>query len=518
MAVVHNPILPGCFPDPSICRVGDEYFLVASTFEYLPGLPVLRSRDLVDWELIGHAIDRPGMLDMEGMTSSSGLYAPTLRFHDGLFWLVCTLVDQNDATRGGNFLLTASDPAGPWSDPIWLDVAGIDPSLFFDDDGRAWLHGTRLVADPQWHHQTEVWLRELDRETLTLTGEEHILWNGAVIGAVWAEGPHLYKVDGTYYLLASEGGTEFHHALSVARADAVTGPYTGNKANPVLTHRHLGHGADIVGVGHADLVQAVDGSWWAVLLAMRPYGGYHYNLGRETFLVPVAWQDGWPVFAPGQGRIFDEVDVPFVASESRGVMQGVMRGTIGSDDPRWTALRALPDQIAQRAGDGWDLPLRPATLADPTDIAFLGVRQQHRDVDVVATVAAGLRTGEEAGLVVRQSETDHVRISMSTAPTGLSVRVVHRRSGSERTLGEVILAGDRDGDVELMLRTRGQDYEFSAGWAGGESVVVATADGRTLDTVSTGGFLGLWIGVSGTSNGAPTDTVLHLRRFEYSPV
>lgn len=518
MALVRNPILPGCFPDPSICRVGDEYFLVASTFEYLPGLPVLRSRDLVGWEIIGHVVDREGMLDLEGMTSSSGLYAPTLRFHDGLFWLVCTLVDQNDQTRGGNFLVTASDPAGPWSDPIWLDVAGIDPSLFFDDDGRVWLHGTRLADDPQWHHQTEVWLRELDRATLTPTGEEHILWNGAVLGAVWAEGPHLYKVDGTYYLLASEGGTEFHHALSVARADDVTGPYIGNKANPVLTHRHLGHGADIVGVGHADLVQAVDGSWWAVLLAMRPYGGYHYNLGRETFLVPVAWQDGWPVFAPAQGRIANEVDVPFAASEPRSVMQGVVRGTIGPHDPRWTSLRALPDQIAQPAGEGWDLPLRPATLADPTDIAFLGVRQQHRDVDVRATVAADLRPGEEAGLVVRQSESDHVRISMIAAPTGFSVSVVHRRAGVDRTLGTVVLEGDIGRDVELALCARGQGYEFCAGWTGSEPVAVATADGRTLDTVSTGGFLGLWIGVSGTSNGAPTVTVLHLRRFEYSPV
>ena len=266
MTHVQNPVMPGCHPDPSVCRVGDDFYLVTSTFEYLPGLPVLRSRDLATWEHVGDVVDRSGQLDYDGIRSSGGLFAPTLRHHDGTFWLVCTLVDPDDDSRGGNFVMTATDPAGPWSDPVWLRdedgerVAGIDPSIFFDDDGRVWLHGTRLAPEPEWFHQTEVWVRELDPATCTLVGPEHVVWTGAVRGAVWAEGPHLYKVDGTYYLLASEGGTDFHHAVSVARASSVTGPYEGNKANPVLTHRHLGRGVDVVGVGHADLVEAPDGS------------------------------------------------------------------------------------------------------------------------------------------------------------------------------------------------------------------------------------------------------------------
>lgn len=510
MAVVPNPILPGCFPDPSICRVGEEYFLVASTFEYLPGLPILRSRDLVHWELIGHAIDRPGMLDMDGMASSSGLYAPTLRFHDGVFWVLCTLVDQNDPARGGHFLLTASDPAGPWSEPHPLDAAGIDPSILFDDDGRAWVHGTRLAADPQWPDQTEIWLRELDRESLALIGDEHVIWNGAVVGAVWAEGPHLYRIDGAYYLLASEGGTEFHHAVCVARSDRVTGPYTGSRANPVLTHRHLGRDVDIVGVGHADLVQAVDGSWWAVLLGTRPGAG----LGRETFLVPVSWQDGWPVFAPGSGRVPAEVDVPFAAAGERGAIQGGAGGVVRPDDPRWTSVRALPAEIARPAGDGWDLPLRPAALTEPTRVAFLGVRRQHRDADVSAVLDVDLRPGEEAGLVVRQSEDDHVRFFLTSSCA--SVVVVHRQAGEDQVLGEVCLHDDPGAGVELLLRLRGRDLEFSVRRPGGGAVVAAVADGGPLDSGTTGGFLGQWIGVGGTSNGAATDTVLHLPRFEYA--
>ncbi|WP_159797731.1 glycoside hydrolase family 43 protein [Puerhibacterium puerhi] len=523
MSLVANPVLAGTYPDPSVCRVGDDYYLVTSTFEYFPGLPVLHSRDLVHWEQVGHVVDREGMLDYAGIASSGGLYAPTLRHHDGLFWLVCTLVDQQDDARGGNFVVTASDPAGPWSDPVWLGESGIDPSLFFDDDGRVWVHGTRLAAEPEWFHQTEVWLRELDPATMRLVGPEHVLWTGAVRGAVWAEGPHLYKVGGTYYLLAAEGGTEFHHAVSVARAEKVTGPYEGNRANPVLTHRHLGRDVDVVGVGHADLVEGPDGSWWAVLLGMRPYGGYHYNRGRETFLVPVAWQDGWPVFAPGLGRVPRPVEVPFADPAGPvGAPQHVAAGVVRPGDVRWTSLRAPASSFATPDGEGWALRVLPATLTEAGTPAFLGVRQQHRDVDVAATVRVdGLAPGERAGVVVRQSERDHVTLAAEPSPDGgYRVRAVHRRAGAEQVLGEVTLEAP-GGVLELGVAARGQDYALTVAppshGAGGPAVV-ATADGRTLDSVATGGFLGLWLGVFATSDGAPSTSTVTVERFVYAPV
>src|SRR5690349_14590841 len=186
MTTTSNPILPGCYPDPSVCRVGDTYWLVTSTFEYFPGLPVFRSTDLVTWEQVGHVIDRADQLDYQGVRYSQGLFAPTIRHHDGVFWVVCTMVGSPEGVPGGNFVVTATDPAGPWSDPVWLDEDGIDPSLFFDDDGRVWVHGTRPAREPEWDAQTEVWLRELDRQTMRLTGPEHVLWKGAVLGAVWA--------------------------------------------------------------------------------------------------------------------------------------------------------------------------------------------------------------------------------------------------------------------------------------------------------------------------------------------
>lgn len=525
MTAVANPVVPGCHPDPSVCRVGDDYYLVTSTFEYLPGLPVFRSRDLAHWEPVGHVVH--GAPDLSGLPSSSGLYAPTIRHHDGLFWVVCTLVDQRadgapaDERRPGlgHFLVTAADPAGPWSEPAWLGGDGIDPSLFFDDDGRAWVLATRPAREPEWPGQTEVWLRELDPVARTLVGPEHVIWTGAVRGAVWAEGPHLYRVDGQYLLVAAEGGTEVHHAVCVARADAVEGPYAGNPANPVLTHRHLGRGVDVVAAGHADLVEAPDGSWWAVLLAMRTSGGYHYPLGRETFLVPVAWEDGWPVLAPGVGRIPPVVDAPTVPGwPGDRVVSGRQSGPVPPGDLRWTGVRALPADVAEPAGDGWDLPLRPATLADLDAPAFLGLRLEHLRADLVVRVAADLAEGEEVGLAVRQSERDHVRLAVTPAAHGRTARVVHVRGGGpEQALGEVALLGAVDDEVTLVLEARGPDLHLLAAAGAGSPALVATADARTLDSVATGGFLGLWAGVHATSAGRPTTTVAHVRSVTYEP-
>jgi Beta-xylosidase len=516
MALVHNPVLPGCYPDPSVCRVGEDYYLVTSTFEYFPGLPVFHSTDLGHWTQIGHVITRAEQLDYAGIASSGGLYAPTIRFHDGIFWLVCTLVDPDDATRGGNFVMTATDPAGPWSDPIWLDVDGIDPSILFDDDGRVWLHGTRLAPNPDWYHQTEVWVREYDPVQRRLVGEETIIWNGAMLGVVWAEAPHLYKIDGRYYLLAAEGGTDVHHAVSVARADTVTGPYESNKCNPIFTHRHLGREVDVVGAGHADLVQAVDGSWWAFLLAMRIYGGYHYPLGRETFLVPVTWQDGWPVFAPGVGRIPASVEVGFADDAPPTLAQGAGGGTVLPSDPRWTSLRGPADGFATIQGDAWLLRSTAATLDDPGTPAFLGLRQQHSCVEFAVTVQADLTESGEAGLVIRQGEDNHVRLGLRPAADGgYRVEVRQRDHGVERLLGSAAIG---DGPVGLAIRAVGRDYTLSCTAAGGQELVLAHADSSTLDTIATGGFLGLWFGVYVQSDHQPGRAKLAVTSVEYRPV
>jgi xylan 1,4-beta-xylosidase len=512
----HNPVLPGCYPDPSICRVGDDYYLVTSTFEYFPGLPVFQSRDLVHWRQIGHAIDRAEQVDLSRVPSSGGLFAATVRHHDGVFYIVNTLVDGG--AQSGNFLLTATDPAGPWSDPVWLEGAdGIDPSLFFDDDGRAWYVGTRPSREPDWQGETDVWLRELDLGTLRLTGPEHVLWHGALVGAVWAEGPHLYKADDRYYLLTAEGGTEQNHAVSVARADDITGPYLGNPANPVLTHRNLGRHHPIVGTGHADLVHLPDGTWWAVVLAMRPYGGYHYNLGRETFLVPVVWEAGWPVFAPGEGQVTEWVAPPSLRPHPWPAQPDRDDFSQPVLDLRWNALRGPASSFAtvNAEENRLVLQLRPQTFAERGTPAFLGRRQQHRDVDVAALIDVDLAGEHEwAGLAVRLSDDNHYLLVISGAERERRVLSVRCQGGVQQVIANAEIG---PGPVRLSVGIRGQDYRLGYALGDGAERDLVTVDGRILDPATAGAFVGVWLGLYATSNGRPTDTRAGVDWFECRP-
>ena len=407
-----NPVLSGFYPDPSVCRVdGDDgtwYYLVNSTFEYLPGLPVHRSRNLVDWEPVGHILDRPDQVDLTRVGDSGGMFAPTIR-HDGTrFLAVCTLIGGAPG-RSGNFIVTADDAAGPWSDPVWWDVDGIDPSILVDDDGRLWAHGTRLAPEPEWDQQTQVWVREVDRISLEPGDAEHIVWTGAVRGAVWAEGPHLYRRDGVVYLLAAEGGTGFNHAISVARADSPIGPFVGNPANPVLTHRQLGRRSPVINVGHADLVDAPDGTSWAVCLASRLWNGSDL-LGRETFLVDVEWENGWPVFAPGEGRLSPTPRHPApVAGPGEGVEAPT--GYRADDLSTSIAVRRHPSEIgvedlgggafSLHAGDGLTAPL-PAYIAKR--ITLVDARVQ--------VLLSAAEPGVRAGLALRYSSAAFVMMTV----------------------------------------------------------------------------------------------------------
>jgi xylan 1,4-beta-xylosidase len=499
MGRYRNPVLPGCHPDPSICRVGDEYFLVTSTFEYFPGLPIHRSRDLVDWELVGHAVHRADQLDLSTVPSSGGLFAPTIRHHGGRFHVVCTLVHGEG--RQGHFLVTATDPAGPWSAPVWFDgVPGIDPSLTFDE-GRVWMCGTRLADPGEWEGQTDVWLHELDPITFAPIGAERLIWRGALVGARWAEGPHLYRRDGRWLLLAAEGGTERDHAVCVAYADEITGPYTGDPGNPRLTHRDLGSRAEVVNVGHADLVDAPDGRSWAVLLATRTVDGGGVLLGgllgRETHLVPVDWEAGRPLFAPGVGRVEAMVDAEGVPDQSPRV--ALVRDDFDRPvlDLEWNTLRG-------DGGEHMSLTDRPGHLrlrlgaTSPTEIgplSFVGRRLPSVRARIAARVELESPTlGEEAGLLLRQSEDAHLALVVrSDHANGRVVEASLTTGGRRRTLGEASVTPD--GPLELELTLDGFEAELSVRGPSGEPTRVALADTSPLASEVAGGFLGVWVGV-----------------------
>ena len=283
----HNPIIPGYSPDPSVCRVGNDFYLVNSTFEFFPGVPIYHSKNLVNWELVGHCLTRESQLPLRGCKNSGGIFAPTIRFHDGRFWMITTNV-----TDKGNFIVhtEGDDVTGPWSEPAWIDHQGIDPSVIWDDDGKCYYCGTGFNEDGQG-----IVLFEIDPMTGEILSDKKIISHGC--GGKCPEGPHIYKKDGYYYLMAAEGGTEYGHSETIQRSRDIWGPYEGCPHNPILTHSGIrGMGNEIQATGHADIVDSPDGSSYLVCLGIRQYShAMLHNLGRETFLAPVKWEEGWPI-------------------------------------------------------------------------------------------------------------------------------------------------------------------------------------------------------------------------------
>jgi alpha-N-arabinofuranosidase len=510
----HNPILPGFYPDPSVCRVGDDYYLVTSTFEYFPGLPVFHSRDLVHWHQIGHVLDRASQLPLDGIRFSGGLYAPTIRYSNDTFYVINTLMDGK--TKSGNFIVTATNPAGPWSEPHWLESApGIDPSLFFDEDGRAWYIGNRMAAQSQYEGHTEIWLQELDLQSMHLVGGVHVLWDGAVKGAVWAEAPHIYKVEGRYYLMIAEGGTAYHHAVTVARSDSVTGPYEANRGNPILTHRHLGLDYPIVGTGHADLVQTQTGEWWMVLLAMRTYGGYFYNLGRETFLAPIRWEDGWPIVSPGTGRVEFSYPVPDLPEATCPQMPARDDFDVATLALQWNFLRTPRDEfysLSERSGH-LRLRLRPQQLSEPANPSFVGRRQQHIHFRVQCSMEFTPQSEHEcAGLVLIQNNNFHFRFVVTKAAKPV-LRLIKRSQGNEEILAERSINAAK---LYLKVEAHEQAYAFYFADKPEEWQALAEeADGRILSTPVAGGFVGTYIAMYASSNGHSSTNHADFDWFEY---
>jgi xylan 1,4-beta-xylosidase len=509
-----NPILSGFYPDPSICRVGEDYYLVTSTFEYFPGLPIFHSRDLVHWRQIGHVLDRPSQLPLDGIRPSGGLYAPTIRYHNGVFYVINTLVDG--ATKSGNFIVTATDPAGPWSEPYWLDNApGADPSLFFDEDGRVWYTGNWMARKSQFEGHTEVWLQELDLATMQLAGEPQVIWDGAVRRAVWAEASHIYKIDGRYYLLAAEGGTAHHHAVCVARSDTITGPYEGNRGNPILTHRHLGLDYPIVGTGHADLVDTPSGEWWMILLAMRPYGGYYYNLGRETFLAPVTWEEDWPIVSRGTGRVEFTYPLPDLPQHDWPAAPARDEFDQPTLAPQWFFLRTPRDDFWSLSDrSGWlKLRLRPERLAERVNPSFVGRRQQHIHFSAQTLMEFTPHTENEcAGLALMQNDQFHFCFVVTRTDRPV-IRLIKREAGVEEILAERPIDPGR---YYLKIEAHEQAYNFYAASEPDQWQTVAEkVDGRILSTPVAGGFVGAVIALYASSNGQPGMNHADYDWFEY---
>ena len=498
-----NPILQGFHPDPAITQVGRDYYLVTSSFAYFPGLPIFRSHDLVSWTQIGNAIDRPRQLDFGKLGLSGGVFAPDISYHDGLFYIANTCVDC-----GGNFVITAREAAGPWSDPHWNKIDGIDPSLFFDTDGQAWiLNNGPPPGTPRYEGHRAIWLQRFDTKTLQPFGERTLLVDGGVHPEekpIWAEGPHIFRRNGYYSLMTAEGGTAENHSEVIYRSRTITGPYAPDAHNPILTQRGLDPARPdpITSAGHADFVTTPSGQWWSIFLATRPYQGDFYNIGRETFLLPVRWHDDWPqITAPGAAISYvharpDLPRAPAPAVPTNGAFHVRDDFSGGRLPPYWMQIRN--PAIAWYKLAGGNLQVQPRVpLGGDGNPSYLGRRVQHRDaVAETELTFAPTRLGDRAGLAILQDPAHFYTLSLARTATGTGI-TLEKRDGDADPADGVVLASAPYGVTTIRLRivSHGPRCDFLYASPNGPWRVLAKdQDATLLSTKHAGGFVGATVG------------------------
>lgn len=496
-----NPILSGFYPDPSICRVKEDYYIVTSSFAYFPGLPVFHSKDLVNWKQIGHAMDRNEQLDLHGAGVSRGLFAPTIRYHKETFYIICTLID-----KGGNFIITAKDPRGPWSNPNWIpEVNGIDPSLYFDEDDRTYIVYNSIPPDNISLHDGHRTIRmvEFDISSMKTKGKEKLLINGGTDMAkkpVWIEAPHILKKDSWYYLVCAEGGTGFNHSEVVFRSKSVDGPYVSYEKNPILTQRNLDpkRKNPITTTGHADFVETADGKWYAVFLGCRPYEGDYYNTGRETFMTPVEWKDGWPLINPGYEEVQTHYPFPFPQKTKR-VSNNFSdnfyyKNEFNSKtlDPRFVFLRNPEKNLYYlNLNKGFlTVPVKNQPVSSNGNPAFIGFRQSHLNGFAATRMIFNPLTGRErAGMLIFQNETHYYFLARSLENNIPVVQLFQSGIGKEQLLASAKLS--QSVDLFLKIEAKGDHYAFYYGQKKDQWLLLKdSVDGKFLSTKQAGGFVG----------------------------
>lgn len=501
-----NPVIPGFYSDPSICRVGADYYLVSSTFEYFPGVPIFHSKDLVNWEQIGHCIHRK-----EQLPDGINIFAANIRYHDGTFYMITTNVN---GFGKGNFYVTAKNPAGPWSDPIWVDVEWIDPDLFFDDDGKTYVIASNFI------------LHEIDLATGKLLGEGRKLWYGT--GGRALEGPHIYKKDGFYYLMAAEGGTEEAHNETIARASSIWGPYINFKDNPILGHcNQAGQMMEIQGVGHADMLQAHDGSWWMVFHGYRKIDrNVHFILGRETCLAPVVWpKNSWPI-VNGNGTV--PVNMTCQTLPLKPISEKPTKADFNEDKLglEWNYIQLPVDEnysLSERPGflrlkgaSNTITPIEsPIFIGDNGSPTFVGRRLQDRNFTATASLEFNPENeNEEAGITLVNN--------------GVSFRLMVEKIGEERYVNAKLDFGMithesekkllKPGPVYLKIQGETTTFAFSFSQGDDDYQTIEKINSKFLSSESVGGYTGVYVGLYATGNGKAITAMADYNWFEYMKI
>ena len=522
-----NPILTGFYPDPSVVQVGQDYYLVNSTFSYFPGIPVFHSKDLKNWKQVGNVISRPSQMDFMGEKLTRGLFAPAISYHNRTYYVTCTDIDHD-----GNFIVTAKNPAGPWSNPVRVpQVRGIDPSLFFDEDNKAYII---YNSDPPERkslypgHRT-IRIYEIDPATLKVIGEEKQLVNGGVDLSkkpVWIEAPHIMKRNGWYYLYAAEGGTSVNHTEVVFRSKSVWGPFVPYENNPILTQKGLPNDRKdpVTSAGHAQFVDGPDGKTYAIFLAVRPYDGDYYNTGRETFIAPVEWKNDWPIINPDSKEIKYEYTTNYKEVKQKDALPqlGNFSYTLTFEkslDPALLFMRTIDSSsFSLSKKNGLTMKLKPETVMEMGNPSFIGKRQQHLYCTTDIELDFKPKTeNEKAGLTILQDEKHFYFITKSLDQGKPAIQLY--KAGADGKKMELITQkqiSENGKPVKLRIVADGGHYNFYYATGSSWELLKDKLDAKYLSTKTAGGFIGCLFGMYATSSGEQTSNSASFKYLKYS--
>ena len=522
-----NPIISGAHPDPSICRVGDDFYIVNSSFEYFPGLPIHHSKDLVNWELIGHGLHREdqcnGEMNLVDVQSDGGIHAPTIRYHKGKFYIITTNVYNSGDGKPGlmrNFIITAENPSGPWSDPHIIEGApGIDPDIFFDSNGKVYFIGTHNPGDMNSNGIGEIWVQELDIKNWMLKGKRKTVWDG-VFGCC-TEGPHIYKENGLYYLLVAEGGTGKNHAVMMAASENIFGPYEENPRNPVLTTRHVTEDYFVNSTGHADMIELPDKRWYMVSLGKRNDIDGDANMGRETYLTPMVWEPtivkwqqvtetNWepvnylfPVASPLTGKVERYEKLPFQDKPQ------YKNNTFKDDflfpklDLEWTFIRVPQRNTYSLEANMGSLRLytKPGTIENRKRYSMIGFRQRESDFEYQVKMEFAPKDDKvESGIIHYQKERNYLSntVYKENKRFYLEQRLKEKDKINEKTIKRILLK-DYKNNILFKVVSKNAKYTFYYSLNDGENFKYFTS----LDAIKMldRNYTGALLGVFSTSNG-----------------
>jgi alpha-N-arabinofuranosidase len=545
-----NPIIAGGYPDPSICRVGDDFYIVNSSFEYFPGLPIHHSKDLVNWKLIGNGLHRPSQassdVNLVTVQENGGIHAPTIRYNDGTFYIITT--NMHNEIPNTNFIITAKDPAGPWSEPYVIENApGIDPDLFFDDNGKVYFVGTHQPGDMSKSGIGAIWVQELDLDNWKLVGDRYSIWDGGC-DKKHTEGPHIYKVNGIYYLLVAEGGTGHNHAVMMAYSKDVFGPYLPSLRNPVLTSRHLSKYNWVHSTGHADLVELEDGRWFMVALGKRNDVDGHSNMGRETHLIPIIWEEqishweqvsetkwepryvDFPVAAPLTGKVERINPLPFEDKNQFYNNDLIENFDANELSPDWIYRRVpMPNSYSLSSNKGsLRLFLKPESFSMKGRYNVIGFTQKESDFEFEAKMNFNPKKHlEEAGISVYQKDLNHINLTIQRIDKQnyIKLTVSEKRDNNPNLSSANILGSDvkaykskvlenYKGEILLKITSKNNKYLYHFSIDGGHSYEKL---GETPDNILLGMmYTGANVGIYATSNGQKTNSYADFDWVKYS--